>query len=88
MRIEEIENVIDPTGAGDSFAGGFMGYISKTNDISNGNLKRAIIAGSVMGSLAIEGFSIEKFTDLKKEEIENRFKQIIGITSFEAKPII
>lgn len=83
-----IENVIDPTGAGDSFAGGFMGYLSKTNDISNENLKRAIIAGSVMGSLAIEGFSIEKFTDLKKQEIENRFKKIIGITSFEAKPII
>ena len=83
-----IENVIDPTGAGDSFAGGFMGYISKTNDISNGNLKRAIIAGSVMGSLAIEGFSIEKFTNLKKQEIETRFKKIIDITSFEAKSII
>ena len=83
-----IENVIDPTGAGDSFAGGFMGYLSKTNDISNENLKRAIIAGSVMGSLAIEGFSIEKFTNLKKQEIETRFKKIIGITSFEAKSII
>ena len=83
-----IENVIDPTGAGDSFAGGFMGHIAKTNDMSNENFKRAIIAGSLMGSLAIEGFSIEKFASLTKQEIEKRFVQFVNTTSFEAKSLI
>ena len=83
-----IENVIDPTGAGDSFAGGFMGYLAKTNDMSNENFKRAIIAGSLMGSLAIEGFSIEKFASLTKQEIEKRFVQFVNTTSFEAKSLI
>ena len=82
-----IENVIDPTGAGDSFAGGFMGYIAKTNDTSNENLRRAIIAGSVMGSLAIEGFSIERFNKLTKNEIDDRFSRFIDITSFKTTGI-
>src|SRR5205814_4075604 len=56
-----LENVFDPTGAGDSFAGGFIGYLAATNDLSDANMRRAVIFGSVMGSFAVEKFSIENF---------------------------
>jgi len=78
-----VENVVDPTGAGDSFAGGFMGYLSSTNDFSPGSLRRATVVASVMGSFAVEGFSTERVGKLTNPEIEDRFRGIAGMTYFE-----
>ena len=58
-----LENVFDPTGAGDSFAGGFIGYLARTGDLSEANMRRAVIYGSAMGSFAVEKFSIERLHD-------------------------
>ena len=70
-----LEEVFDPTGAGDTFAGGFMGYLASTDDISFDNMKRAIIYGSAMASFCVEKFSIERLTDLSQEDIENRVQR-------------
>jgi len=78
-----VENVIDPTGAGDSFAGGFMGYLSRTKDFSHESLRRATVIASVMGSFAVEGFSTERVGNLAELEIEDRFRGIAGMTYFE-----
>ena len=78
-----LANVIDPTGAGDSFAGGFMGYLANTGDLSAEGFRRASIIGSVMGSFAVEGFSAERFQSLKHEGIDERFRGIAGITAFK-----
>ena len=59
-----LESVFDPTGAGDSFAGGFMGYLARTGDLSEANLRRAMIYGSAMGSFAVEKFSIERLLEI------------------------
>ena len=78
-----IEEVIDPTGAGDCFAGGFMGYLSGTDDLSPQSLRKALIAASVMGSFAVEGFSTEKLDQITHKDIEDRFRGIHGMTTFE-----
>ena len=75
-------NVLDPTGAGDSFAGGFMGYIANTGDISADGLRRATVTGSVMGSFAVQEFSIDRFLTLRQEEIDERFRQMVQLTRF------
>jgi sugar/nucleoside kinase (ribokinase family) len=77
-----LENVSDPTGAGDTFAGGFVGYISKTGDLSEENLRKAIIYGSLMASYVCEDFSFNTLIDLKKEKIEARYKEFIELTRF------
>ncbi len=77
-----LENLVDTTGAGDSFAGGFMGYIAATGNLSNQNFRRATIMGSVMGSLAVEGFSIDKLRNLTQHDVENRFKLFEQLTQF------
>ena len=79
-----IVDVIDPTGAGDSFAGGFMGYIANSNDTSPEGIRRATIVGTVMGSFAVQGFSIEKIQSLNNDEIDERFRGMVGITNFSA----
>lgn len=78
-----LENVFDPTGAGDCFAGGFMGYISTAKKISEEEIKRALIFGTVTASYCVEKFSIDRFRTLKKREITGRFKEIKKITHFE-----
>ncbi len=78
-----LETVVDPTGAGDSFAGGFMGYMAATGDISSRGLRRATVLGSVMGSFCVEAFSLEKTSALTKEQIENRFRAFADLTNFE-----
>ena len=78
-----LANVIDPTGAGDSFAGGFMGYLANEGDLSAEGFRRASIVGSVMGAFAVEGFSAERFQSLKHEEINERFRGIAGMTAFK-----
>src|SRR5690606_23400900 len=67
-----LEDVFDPTGAGDSFAGGFMGYLARTGDLSDANLRRAVIFGSAMGSFAVEAFSIRRFLSITAEDILRR----------------
>jgi sugar/nucleoside kinase (ribokinase family) len=78
-----LENVFDPTGAGDTFAGGFMGWLTKTGDISPANLKLAIVYGSVMASLAVEKFSLDGIRDLSKEKIMKRFEEFRNLTHFD-----
>jgi len=77
-----LEEVFDPTGAGDSFAGGFMGYLASTNDLSFDNMKRAVIAGSAMASFCCEEFGTGKLEDLDKKEIEDRIYEFVNLTDF------
>ena len=78
-----IEEVIDPTGAGDSFAGGMMGYLAASNDTSDAGLRRAIIYGSVMASFNVEAFGCERLLSLTHSEIAERFRQFKTLTHFE-----
>ena len=78
-----LEKVFDPTGAGDTFAGGMMGWLAKTDDISEKNLKLAVIYGSAMASLAVEKFSLDGIRDLSQEKIMKRFIEFKKLTHFE-----
>ena len=78
-----LEEVFDPTGAGDTFAGGFMGYLSSTGDISFENMKRAIIAGSALASFCVEKFGTEKLTQISQTDLENRIQQFVSLSNFE-----
>ena len=77
-----LEEVFDPTGAGDTFAGGFMGYLSSQNEINWDTMKKAIIVGSAMASFTVEKFGIERLEELDKNEIDNRINQFKEMTSF------
>ncbi|HVN67448.1 MAG TPA: PfkB family carbohydrate kinase [Candidatus Sulfotelmatobacter sp.] len=74
----------DPTGAGDSFGGGFIGYLAMTDDLSEGNIRKAVIIGSVMASFNIEDFSLDRMKTLKRKEILARFEQVRRSAEFEA----
>ncbi len=78
-----LEEVFDPTGAGDTFAGGFAGYLTKTNDISFENMKNAIIHGSNLASFCVEKFGTERMENLDREEIQKRLAQFKELTQFE-----
>ena len=78
-----LEEVYDPTGAGDSFAGGFMGYLAAAKSLSPATLKRAMVYGSVLGSFAVEKFGVERLLTLKKKEVEARARKFEQLTSFE-----
>jgi len=78
-----IEEVKDPTGAGDSFAGGFMGYIASQGELNREVLKRALFYGGVMGSFAVERFGTERLQSLTREEIEARFQVFRELTHLE-----
>ncbi len=78
-----LEEVFDPTGAGDTFAGGFMGHLSRTKDISYQNMKTAIIVGSAMASFCVEKFGPERLRELKKTEIDDRIRQFIDLVNFD-----
>lgn len=78
-----LAEVFDPTGAGDTFAGGFMGFLAQSKDISFENMKRAIIYGSAMASFCVEEFSIERLRSLSKDEFEDRLKQFVNLVSFD-----
>ncbi|MDQ2890966.1 MAG: PfkB family carbohydrate kinase [Gemmatimonadota bacterium] len=76
-----LESVFDPTGAGDSFAGGFIGYLARTGDLGEANMRRAVIYGSAMGSFAVEKFSIERLLTVTSSELDERvhaFKQLVA----------
>lgn len=77
-----LEEVFDPTGAGDTFAGGFIGYLCKTDDISFHNMKRAIIHGSAMASFCVEKFGPGRLEDLKEGELKSRLGQFVALADF------
>lgn len=80
-----LEEVFDPTGAGDTFAGGFIGYIAKTDDTSFENMKRAVITGSAMASFCVEKFGTEKIENLSQEEINERISKFVELARFDIK---
>ncbi len=78
-----LEEVFDPTGAGDTFAGGFIGHMAKTGDISFDNMKRAVISGSNLASFCVEKFGTERMEDLTQDEIQKRLLQFKLLTQFD-----
>jgi len=78
-----LEEVFDPTGAGDTFAGGFAGYITQSENVSFDNMKNAIIYGSNLASFCVEKFGTERMENLKKEEVVSRLKQFRALTQFD-----
>ncbi len=78
-----LEEVFDPTGAGDTFAGGFIGHLAKTKDISFENMKTAIIIGSAMASFCVEKFGTERLTELTKKDIDIRLDEFVQLVNFE-----
>ncbi len=78
-----LEDVYDPTGAGDSFAGGFIGYLAKTKDISFENMKRAIIFGSAMASFTVEKFGTERLIGLSQKDVDERVQEFIDLVQFD-----
>lgn len=78
-----LEDVFDPTGAGDTFAGGFIGHLAKTNDISFPNMKTAIIVGSAMASFCVEKFGTERLKEITKADIDERLKQFVQLVNFD-----
>ena len=77
-----LEEVFDPTGAGDTFAGGFMGYIASTNDVSFENMKRAIIVGSALASFCVEKFGTERLMQVTPELLEERIQKFVSLSNF------
>ncbi|ADX67766.1 PfkB family carbohydrate kinase [Weeksella virosa] len=80
-----LEDVFDPTGAGDTFAGGFSGYLASTEDYSFENMKRAIIYGSALASVTVEKFGTDSLNELTKERLDERLKRFQDLISFEMK---
>jgi sugar/nucleoside kinase (ribokinase family) len=80
-----LEDVYDPTGAGDTFAGGFMGYIAKTKDISFENMKTAIIVGSAMASFCVEKFGPTRLKEITRADIDARIRQFVDLVNFDIK---
>ena len=78
-----LEEVFDPTGAGDTFAGGFMGYLSSVGDISFESMKRAVIYGSAMASFCVEKFGLERIVELSEEEVDDRVQQFVNLVQFD-----
>ncbi len=78
-----LEEVFDPTGAGDTFAGGFMGYLAATNNLADETVRKATVFGSVMASFTVEDFSLNRLRRLNWDEIEDRFRRFQALTSFE-----
>lgn len=83
-----LEDVFDPTGAGDTFAGGFIGYIASTDDTSFENMKRAIIAGSALASFCVEKFGTQRLLEITKDEIEARIERFVSLTNFEMSTVV
>ena len=79
-----LEDVVDPTGAGDSFAGGFLGYIAKRGKLSAGELHRALIHGSVVASYTVEDFSVNRLKDVTLQDIQERYREFASFTHFDS----
>jgi sugar/nucleoside kinase (ribokinase family) len=80
-----LETIFDPTGAGDSFAGGFIGWLARTDDISTENLKRAVVYGSTLASFCVEKFSVDSMRDLSYLKIQDRFHSFMNLSRFDEK---
>lgn len=80
-----LEEVFDPTGAGDTFAGGFIGYLASTDDTSFENMKRAIIHGSAMASFCVEKFGTERVIGLQQHELDDRIQEFVDLVQFEMR---
>src|SRR3954447_3031479 len=78
-----LEDVYDPTGAGDTFAGGFIGHIARTKDISFENMKTAIIVGSAMASFCVEKFGVERLKEITKQDIDERMEAFVQLVNFD-----
>ncbi len=78
-----MENIFDPTGAGDAFAGGFIGWLGRSDDISDDNLKRAVIYGSTLASFCVEKFGVDGLADLKYLQIQDRFREFRTLSHFD-----
>ena len=78
-----LEDVFDPTGAGDTFAGGFIGYLAQTKDISFDNMKNGIIVGSAMASFCVEKFGTTRLKEITKADIDERIKEFVQLVNFE-----
>ena len=87
-RALPLEEVFDPTGAGDTFAGGFIGYLAATGEVSFDNMKRAIIAGSALASFSVEKFGTERLLEISQKDIEQRIEEFISLTNFEMVQIV
>lgn len=77
-----LEEVVDPTGAGDSFAGGFLGCLAHTGDVSEAGMRKAIVYGSVVASFTVEDFSLRRLLALDRDAIERRYRQFVSLTEF------
>jgi sugar/nucleoside kinase (ribokinase family) len=78
-----LEEVFDPTGAGDTFAGGFIGHLAKTKDLSFENMKTAIIYGSAMASFCVEKFGTQRLREISKADIDNRLQEFVQLVNFD-----
>ncbi|MFM1970838.1 MAG: hypothetical protein RL731_660, partial [Bacteroidota bacterium] len=83
-----LEEVFDPTGAGDTFAGGFIGHIVRTKDISFENMKTAIIVGSAMASYCVEKFGTERLREISKADISDRIAEFVDLVNFDIKLVV
>jgi sugar/nucleoside kinase (ribokinase family) len=81
-----LEEVYDPTGAGDSFAGGFMGYLAQRGDLSSANVRRALVYGAAMGSFAVEQFSVRRLEEIGPAEVTARVREFADLVRFEVDP--
>jgi sugar/nucleoside kinase (ribokinase family) len=77
-----LEDVVDPTGAGDSFAGGFMGHLARTGELDPDNIRKAVVWGSTMASFCVQGFSYDRLRGLSREDIERRYQSFVSLTRF------
>lgn len=81
-----LEQVFDPTGAGDSFAGGFMGHLARSDDVTPANLRRAMVYGATMGAFAVERFSVDRFDEIGPAEVTARARQFSDLVHFDFEP--
>ena len=78
-----LDEVVDPTGAGDTFAGGFMGYLARADDLGPQAVRRAMIYGSVMASFSVEAFSLDRLRDLGAADVEERYRAFVRLTHID-----
>jgi sugar/nucleoside kinase (ribokinase family) len=81
-----LEEVFDPTGAGDAFAGGFMAHLARTGDLTAHNMRRAMVYGSAMGSFAVEAFSVNRFHEIGHPEVTDRVRAFADLVRFDIQP--
>lgn len=83
-----LEDVFDPTGAGDAFAGGFMGYLARAGSVEPDHLRRAMVYGSALGSFAVERFGVERLINLRPDEVHERVRKFRELTAFDHIPVL